>query len=61
MGPKVFTFQDIDVIITPIVPKRWQFWKPVKFQVEYDHAEAEQMGVSHDALMFEIQQFIKEI
>ena len=61
MSPKVFTFQGVDVIITPVVPKCWQIWKSVKFKVEYDFKEAERQGVSHDALALEIQKFIKEI
>lgn len=61
MGPRVFTFQEVDVIITPIVPKCWQFWVPVKFKVEYDQAEVERLGVNHGALVSEIQKFISEI
>lgn len=60
MLQKVFTFQGIDVIITPVIPKSWQFWKKVKFQVEYDRDEVRRRGVNEGALISEIKNFISE-
>lgn len=61
MGPRVFTFYGCDVIITPIVPKCWQFWKAVKFQVEYDQAELDKAGVNPAEFNEAIKKFIEEI
>lgn len=60
MKAQVFTFMDINVIISPVVKKRWFREDTVTFNIQYDKDELVSKGVSEDALLTEVRTFMKE-
>ena len=59
LEPMVFTFDGVDVIITPVVKNKW-FKETVTFEINYDKDDLALVGVSEDALKAKIQTFMRE-